>query len=574
MRIGGFLKRLLLAVFIAGMGLQTAGSAAFAIAFDPDRVDKPLGHVTLQISEPGSGGGLSVLQIQPPAPDENLQRGEWKWCESLDDPVCDFSDKTLDIIGTMILPVCDASTAENCVANLSMSAGGSNSVAVYLGEGPAGIKWPARPSMNFFKAGSPLLYRVPGLVHSGGADTYAVIAKAATKFDYATQRFFTRNISVSVVPYSIIEDPRYSIAGAGSGDNNSCIFVGDGYCAVREDFPKSARVSVDVHAPSEVAGWFMGRIKDPSVSIDPISKTNNLIRISAEPAEVARFALVRDPASITFADRKAMGNSGSSGSFGGLSIGTAANDETAFGILDYFRSEVRDRANGVNSLWSIGTLQVPLEGCYADTTKVLGVVATNAMVYNGGAPRFENGYLAYRVGGLHYMPNGQDLVVGTYDLLMRSETARCLYGFTKAPISATVQVIGGSGAEKVATTVVSEKDGWVKLAAYGFTFSEKEVRVTISQKQSTTLAKFASKSTLLTSAQAKQVRLFADASRNNKFATCTTNYVSNTDKKLAESRAMSACSALKRQLPKISTKAEARKVTSKSQDGLTVLTSR
>lgn len=574
MRNGGLSQRLWLLGIMISVGLVASGPAAHAIAFDPDRVDKPLGHVTLQIGEPGSGGGLSVLQIQPPAPDENLQRGEWKWCQSLDDPTCDFSDPKLDIIGTMILPVCDSSDSENCVVNFAMSVGNSTSAAIYLGEGPAGIKWPARPSMNFFKAGSPLLFQIPGFFHGGGADTYAVIATAATRFDFATQRFFTRNISLSVVPYSIIQDARYSIAGAGSGDNNSCIFVGDGFCGVREDFPKAARVSVELRAPSEVAGWFMGRIKDPAVSIDPVSQTNNLMRISAEPAEVARFALVRDPSTLTLADRKAMGNSGSSGSFGGLTIGTAANDETAFGILDYFRSEVGDRASGVNTLWSIGTLQVPLEGCYADTTKVLGVVATNAMVYNGGAPRFENGYLSYKVGGLHYMPNGRDLVVGTYDLLIRSETARCLYGFSKAPISATVQVIGGAGAEKVATTVVSEKEGWVKLAAYGFTFSEKEVRVTISQRQSITLSKFKGNSTLLSATQASQIRGFAAASRSNRLAICTSNYFLSGDKKLAEARAASACSALKRQLPRISTQISTKRVTTRSLDGVTSLSSR
>ncbi len=172
------------------------------------------------------------------------------------------------------------------------------------------------------------------------------------------------------------------------------------------------------------------------------------------------------------------------------------------------------------------------------------------------------------------MPNGQDLVVGTYDLLMRSETARCLYGFSRAPISATVQVIGGAGAEKVATTVVSEKDGWVKLAAYGFTFSEKEVRVTISQGQSVTLSKFKGNSSLLTATQASQIRSFAAASRGNRLAICTSNYRLAGDKKLAEARAARACSALKRQLPKISTQVVTKKVANKSLEGLTSLSSR
>jgi hypothetical protein len=81
------------------------------------------------------------------------------------------------------------------------------------------------------------------------------------------------------------------------------------------------------------------------------------------------------------------------------------------------------------------------------------------------------------------MPDGKTEVLGTYDLVMRSDVARCLYNFNKAPVSATISVTGGDN--NVATTVVSEKNGWLKLAAYGFTFSEKKVKVKLTQKKMT-----------------------------------------------------------------------------------------
>jgi hypothetical protein len=92
------------------------------------------------------------------------------------------------------------------------------------------------------------------------------------------------------------------------------------------------------------------------------------------------------------------------------------------------------------------------------------------------------------VTGLHYMPDGTTPVQGTYDLVMRSDTARCLYGFTTAPISATVSVVGGD-TSSVATTVVSEKNGWLKMAAYGFTFSEKTLTVHMTQATAPVAAK-------------------------------------------------------------------------------------
>ena len=102
---------------------------------------------------------------------------------------------------------------------------------------------------------------------------------------------------------------------------------------------------------------------------------------------------------------------------------------------------------------------------------------------DGTAPAFKGGFLSYKVGGLHYLAGGKDLALGTYDLVMRSDTARCLYGFSKAPLSATVSVTGGAGEKNVATTVVSEKNGWLKMAAYGFTFSKKTIKVKITKKK-------------------------------------------------------------------------------------------
>jgi hypothetical protein len=43
--------------------------------------------------------------------------------------------------------------------------------------------------------------------------------------------------------------------------------------------------------------------------------------------------------------------------------------------------------------------------------------------------------------------------------------------------------VNDKGAKTTATTVVSEKNGWLKLAAYGFTFSKKTIKVKITKKK-------------------------------------------------------------------------------------------
>ena len=120
----------------------------------------------------------------------------------------------------------------------------------------------------------------------------------------------------------------------------------------------------------------------------------------------------------------------------------------------------------------------------ADRGRVLGIVTTNSMVYDGFAPRFTRGFLDYRVAGLHFEADGKTEVIGSYDLVMRSDVARCLYRFTNAPVSATI-TITGEGDKNIATTVVGERNGWLKLAAYGFTFSQKTIKVKLTQKRTT-----------------------------------------------------------------------------------------
>jgi hypothetical protein len=64
---------------------------------------------------------------------------------------------------------------------------------------------------------------------------------------------------------------------------------------------------------------------------------------------------------------------------------------------------------------------------------------------------------------------------------MSSSVARCLYGFNSAPLKASIQIVNENGQNSVATTVISEKDGWLKLGAYGFTFSSPTLRVKLTQ---------------------------------------------------------------------------------------------
>ena len=108
------------------------------------------------------------------------------------------------------------------------------------------------------------------------------------------------------------------------------------------------------------------------------------------------------------------------------------------------------------------------------------------MVYEGTAPRFENSTLNYQVGGMHFNPDGT-VFEGTYDLVMRKNTAQCLYGFTDAPITATVTVVDAGKEQRIETSSLQElgtgADKWLKLSARGFTFSSPTLKIKLNQNK-------------------------------------------------------------------------------------------
>jgi hypothetical protein len=57
-----------------------------------------------------------------------------------------------------------------------------------------------------------------------------------------------------------------------------------------------------------------------------------------------------------------------------------------------------------------------------------------------------------------------------------------LYGFGSAPIQAKIEVSSSDGTPSVATTVINESDGWLKMTAAGFTFSTPKISVKLSQE--------------------------------------------------------------------------------------------
>jgi hypothetical protein len=155
----------------------------------------------------------------------------------------------------------------------------------------------------------------------------------------------------------------------------------------------------------------------------------------------------------------------------------------------------KDKSIGDRSVWIARTLSSSeiysagdqIRKCLGDTKNLTGIVTTNAGMYISSPPTYNTATasLDYKVSSPHFNDKGGENV-GNYNLVLSSEAARCIYGFTKAPISATVSIISSDGSAQVATTTVNERNGWLYLSANGFNYSSPTVRVKLTQEVATT----------------------------------------------------------------------------------------
>jgi hypothetical protein len=124
----------------------------------------------------------------------------------------------------------------------------------------------------------------------------------------------------------------------------------------------------------------------------------------------------------------------------------------------------------------------------ASPGKFQGVVTTNSSIYQGAPPTFDGDSFDYKLAGVHNKPNGEAFQ-GSYDLVLESKFSRCLYKFSSAPIKASVSITNADGNSNIATSTFTEKDGWMKLSANGFTFSSPKITVKLEQDKVVETAK-------------------------------------------------------------------------------------
>lgn len=449
-------------------------------------------------------------------------------CKSLDDVNC--AEARFGNYNA-ILPPCSQFVITDCIVSLEAISSDGVVQKGKFKEFIYGLKHP-----NLFlgdgvstpkEISEPGIWEIAGALHSDGNE-YALSVGLSNSISrnprdlsdadldmqlYPISRFatgFTRDDANGFSNYykclQRIEPSGRNYVGCGGGAQEfgkyrcAMKMIEDATCLLRKPFPDGMRFRVSVQLTHEPAGMMHGRLFSPNIYFE---KNANGVLLQVEAGSIKVPVLSYgdyfqnlSPELQTywescvpnntcgFSSRVASGNDRNNAVTRNIQDYATPFGDRSIALVSIFSKAAHDKSVAAPSAWNIKTLSKDkmqaAAQCFKRENGFIGVVTTNSTTYSEGPPNFSDGALTYRVASLHFLPNGEEFL-GTYNLILRSDVARCLYGFSRAPVSATVSVISADGKNQVATTVISERGNWLYLGAAGFTFSSPTVKVKLTQ---------------------------------------------------------------------------------------------
>lgn len=301
----------------------------------------------------------------------------------------------------------------------------------------------------------------------------------------------------------------------GGGAGPTCdFFLGIKECATPWALPKDVRFKVEVKISSKLSGWVNGRLSDPNVIVTPNGVTGQTVLIEAAPMQVPIFAIWKRFTDLSPSAQKEITTVGATpGSipfpndwrqfYPGKGPEPFDKISKSFSLSNYNQQDFKnflnllalsdDKSIATKSLWHFETAQngslfndPVIQKCSKTDAGISGFVSTNSTMFLLEPPSFnkESQSLDYKVAAPHYDRNGKENI-GRYNLVLDSNVARCIYGFTAAPIQASVSIQNSNGTQQISTSTINEKNGWLYLSVNGFTYSSPTLKVKLSQEAKT-----------------------------------------------------------------------------------------
>ena len=428
------------------------------------------------------------------------------------------------------LGLCATPDSTDCISDITVKSQDGTNLEIAAKDSFPGQRagdFKGDPTAGLPGGGSAPLITIPGLPHAGG-DKYLVVVTADGYRLPNSNKFDSPNIKASI--YAVkVESKNNSLPGiqtslnwynkldlnlgAWTNPTVACPIYSSTECAQPYSLPLNAQFGFKLRLSNPVKGWLHGRMDGVSSEITLDSSGNQVVSIQGNPilvpsayAWMKKSEVTKPMADFYAKVRQPVGGAGF-GCTNDPTGGAATNGcDSKFwvSVLRFLRPDqesmdeflawmpsLKDKASKAPTIWRWETMgsDGTSDACYRNTSNLSGFVSTNATQYLSGPPVFNKSEesLDYKVAAPHYLPDGKEFL-GSYNLVINAQVARCLYGFTDAPIQATVSVTSSDGQARVATTSLVEKGGWLKLSANGFTFSNPIVKVKLSQEKPVVVA--------------------------------------------------------------------------------------
>ena len=439
-------------------------------------------------------------------------------CIKISDEGCD-SSKYLQY--TAQLSLCADSIVSDCVKSVSATDPTGNIVEGKFVEnypGKTKYSYVGDPAVDLPPGDSSFIVDFPSLPHQGGTKYLVMVNmlgyRGFNETKFSIEDFASSIYAVSKVdgPYQTsrpetIVRPDFVVAGrsrsGGGSQDVACVQSNGTSCLISWPLPLNVDLSLTLKLHTKITGWIHGRMADAQADISKAADGDQLLTLKGKPSLVpglnAWFKKSELPKPLVdyyrnSIQRDASGsgyqaNDGTNNGPDGLpwSILKTAMPYDENGILEFraWLDSVGDKASYAPTIWNARTIQSgsQFEKCMKGQEALSGIVSTNSTMYVGAPPTFNQseGTLEYKVSSPHYLPDGTEFK-GMYNLVIKSDVARCIYGFTNAPVSATISIVSSDGTNQVATTLFGERNGWMYLKANNFTFSAPTLKVKLTQE--------------------------------------------------------------------------------------------
>ena len=447
-------------------GIEPSSSNNAMVYFDQNQVNF---KSFISLEKQSSGGASSGAII----------------CQTPDDPKCvsALADSSFQQIKyDVAMGSCDARQIAACIKSLNLVKEDGTKIKadpvtrIYSKTSPGWAStFNSKTNSGYPGSDGPWIWRI----NDGGKSTdYLILGLVSALFNrpvgVSTWDASEKSLRLSIYPVKKFESPML-VEGSGV---SGCLAVDTGVCYQRIAFASNLRFALDLRIPKVITGWLNGRLEKPVAYTENYNDDYSELIVEASPLEEIMTGkwLANTGAVSKYLDESRRGLTAGAGK--NLDIaGVDPDDQSAVRYYSSMATLFNNTALTNSLTWRLNTTSSGAQSFATSCQKsdgVQGIVTSNASVYEPGSPKWDGneGALAYKIAAPTYKPDGKTENVGRYAFTMRADLIKCVYGMSKLPAYANIEVTyDGSGEKKTATVVLGSNKEWVNLHADNFMYT-------------------------------------------------------------------------------------------------------